>query len=342
MNKEKKHNGAILYLVGFVFLLLLATALIVGALFWVLQAIGIDTETGFFGFVYLLIFSVIIGTLLAAVFGSLITKPFRLLCKATEKIASGDFAVRLDLQGPNEVKQLADSFNKMAIELGSVEVLRSDFVNNVSHEFRTPVASIKGFAKLLKKDTISKENRDEYLDIIIKESDRLAKLSGNILLMSKVEKQEILSEKSSYLLDEQLRQATLMLEPDWSRKEIDIITELPTITYIGNEALLMQVWINLIGNAIKFTECGGTVSISLVQAIDATIVKIVDTGIGMSDETLKHIFDKFYQGDESHSHEGNGLGLALVNRIVEMSNGNLTVESELGKGTTVSVSLPNK
>ncbi len=343
MKKEKKRRSISLQLwfVVIVFLLLIFTAIIVGVLFWLMVTVGLAYDNDLISLlIYLLSASVIIGTLTAFIFGMFVLRPYRKLNDATQEIASGNFKVRIELKGPKEVVQLAENFNTMARELGSIETLRDDFVNNVSHEFKTPVASIKGFAKLLKKDTITKENRDEYLDVIIKESDRLTRLAGNVLLLARLDKQEIDPVKNKYLLDEQLRQAILMLEPEWSRKDIIISTNLVSASYIGNEELLMQVWINLIGNAVKFTAEGGNIEISISKNEDEYLAEISDSGIGMSEETISHIFDKFYQGDKSRSSDGNGLGLALVDRIVKMSNGRLSVTSTLGKGTTVRIVLP--
>ncbi len=330
-----------LWFVIIVFLLLIFTAVAVGIIFLIMVAVGIVYDNDLISLLfYLLCASVIIGTLTASIFGMLVLRPYRKLNDATQEIASGNFDVRIELKGPKEVAQLAENFNIMAKELGSIETLRDDFISNVSHEFKTPVASIKGFAKLLKKDTISKENREEYLDVIIKESDRLAKLTGNVLLLAKLERQEITPAKNEYLLDEQLRQAILILEPEWKRKSIVISTNLENALFYGNEEMLIQVWINLIGNAIKFTPENGTITVSILKDSIGYSIEISDSGIGMNEDTINRMFDKFYQGDKSRSSEGNGLGLALVDRIVKMHEGKLTVTSSLGQGTTVHIVLP--
>ncbi len=340
--KKKKYRNITLYLSIFVFLILLVTSILVGIILTVLHTFGLLVNSNLYAILLLVAFSVIIGTLITLIFSAFIVGPYRKLNEATKEIADGNFNVQVDLKGPYELEQLAENFNLMAKELGSIETMRSDFVSNVSHEFKTPIASIKGFAKLLKKNTLSDESRNEYLDIIIKESDRLTKLTGNILLLSKIERQEIITDHSTFLLDEQLRRAILMTEPNWSVKGLSLVTELPELRYTGSEELLMQVWVNLLGNAIKFSKNGGQISVSLANENNYTIVKISDSGIGMSEEVIKNVFDKFYQGDKSHSMEGNGLGLALVKRIIEMSKGYLTIESEESMGTSVSVYLPVK
>ncbi len=329
-----------LYLVAFVFLLLLVTGVLVMGVFMLLDALGLTPRNLFLLLTYLVTVSAVIGTVLSAILGELVVRPYRKLMAATREIAEGNFNVRVDLRGPFEAEQLAESFNRMAQELSGIETMRGDFVSNVSHEFKTPVASIRGFAKLLKKDTLSPESRSNYLDIIIRESDRLTQLASNVLLLSKLEKQEIVTERGEFLLDEQLRRAILMLAPEWTRKGIEIAADLADFPFRGSEEMLMQVWINVIGNAVKFTEEGGNVTVSLCAEGGYAVVTVADTGVGMDAEVIGHIFDKFYQGDESHSTQGNGLGLALVKRIVEMNGGRLTVESEPGRGTTVYVYLP--
>ncbi|MDR2656772.1 MAG: HAMP domain-containing histidine kinase [Oscillospiraceae bacterium] len=285
--------------------------------------------------------SLSIGTVMSVIATKTMTRPFHELVDATNKIAAGRFDTRIELHGIREAELLADSFNKMAKELGGIETLRSDFIRNVAHEFKTPVASIKGFAKLLRKDNLSPESRNEYIDIIIREAERLAQLSSNVLLLSKLENQEIETDRHSFLLDEQLRRVILMMEPEWRRKRIGVTADLDECEYCGGEELLTQVWINLIGNAIKFTPDGGSVTVTLRSRPEPT-VRIADDGVGMSGETIQHIFEKFYQADPSRSVKGNGLGLPLVKRILEMSDGGITVTSEEGKGTEVVVTLDRR
>ena len=283
--------------------------------------------------------SLMVGTALSAVLIRKLTTPYQKLINAIRGIAAGHFDTRLELSGVREADILADSFNKMARELSGIETLRNDFVRNVAHEFRTPVASITGFAKLLRKDNLTPENRAEYIDIIIRESERLSQLSSNVLMLSKLENQEIQSERRTFLLDEQLRRVILMLEPEWKRKRIDLAADLSACVCCGGEELLTQVWINLINNAIKFTPAAGRIIVTLRQGGGRITVRVTDNGVGMGGDTIQRIFEKFYQGDKSHATKGNGLGLPLVKRILEMIGGTVTIESAPGQGTVAEVIL---
>lgn len=331
-------------LVLHVFMVLLASSIVTGIVYYFLVRLGVVHVWNMRLFplpiIGLLLSSVALATSLTALSRGGPFRPFRKLTEATEEIAGGNFDVRVEVEGPQELQQLAQSFNRMAAELGSIETLRTDFVNNVSHEFKTPVVSIRGFAKLLRRENLSEESRREYLDIIIHESERLSQLSGNVLLLSKLEKQESPGEVTEFPLDEQIRRCILLLEPQWSKKAIDMEINLPRQMYTGNEELLEQVWVNLIGNAIKFTGSQGIVTVSLEKEEQAVVVSISDTGVGMDAETRDHLFDKFYQGDKSHAVEGNGLGLSLVKRIVELSGGDVTVQSAREEGSTFTVRLP--
>lgn len=202
-----------------------------------------------------------------------------------------------------------------------METLRNDFIVNVSHEFKTPIAAIEGYATLMQDQELSPEERADYSRLIIESTRQLSSLSSNILKLSKLENQEIVGGKKEFALDEQLRQALLLLEAQWNDKGINLELTLEPVVYYGNEELLMQVWLNLLSNAIKFTDNGGEVAVSLLSAEDAVTVRIADSGTGMTEEVMKRIFEKFYQGDKSRSAEGNGLGLPLVRRIVELSGG---------------------
>ncbi len=284
--------------------------------------------------------SIIIGTALSVIVSKRILKPINDLVKAMEIVAKGDFSIKVE--EPDRVyalRELTKSFNLMVTELGSIEIFRQNFINNFSHEFKTPIVSIRGFAKQLRKDTITEEQRQEYADIIIAESERLTNMSSNILLLTKFENQQIVSDKKEFYLDEQIRKCILLLEKQWSRKNIELNPELQEILFYSNEEMLSHVWINLLSNAIKFCNEGGRISISCYMQEDDVIVEIADDGIGIDRHTISHIFDKFYQGDTSHVMEGNGLGLSLVKRIVELCKGHISVKSEVGKGTAFRVSL---
>lgn len=289
-----------------------------------------------------LIISTLIATIISGIASKRILRPIRTLSKATEEVAKGNFSVKIGIPKDYEFALLAKNFNKMVHELSSIETLRNDFVSNVSHEIKTPIASIQGFAKLIQDKNLNDDERSEFTDIIISESSRLSKLTSNILKLSKLENQEVITGKAEFALDEQIRCAILIMEPEWSEKGIDLDIDLDKVSIIGNEDLLQQVWLNIIGNAIKFTEKGGTIGIKLMDLQDKIVIKVSDNGVGMNEETQRHIFDKFYQGDKSHLSKGNGLGLSLVKRIIELCDGEIKVRSKLNYGTTFSIGLPKK
>ena len=228
----------------------------------------------------------------------------------------------------------------MAQELGGIEMFRENFINSFSHEFKTPIVSIQGFAKQLKKENLSEEKKQEYIDIIISESKRLTNLSSNILMLSKLENQQIITDKTSFSLDEQIRDCILLLEKQWTAKDISFDIDMQEIQYTTNAEMLSQVWVNIIGNAIKFSPEGSSIRVKLFKEGDVITAETTDRGIGMDQPTISHIFERFYQGDRAHASEGNGLGLPLVKRIVELCNGNIRVESQYGKGTNFIVTLP--
>ncbi|MEL7649157.1 MAG: HAMP domain-containing sensor histidine kinase [Sedimentibacter sp.] len=287
-----------------------------------------------------LLFSVAIGTMVSFITGPVFLKPIRKIIDATNKLARGDFSVRLNITKPPELVELSDSFNQMAEELGGIEVLRSDFVNNFSHEFKTPIVSIKGFAEMLKHDDLTQEERDEYLDIIIDESVRLASLATNVLYMSKIETQSILTERNDFNAGEHLRQCILILEAKFSKKNVEINADIQDFNMRGNKEMLSQVWVNLLDNAIKFSDEGGTVEVVLRQEANEAVALIMDNGCGIDENSKNHIFDKFYQADKSHATSGNGIGLAVAKKIVDLHGGTITFESEPDRGTVFCVRLP--
>lgn len=293
----------------------------------------------------------ILLALISIVFGSLISmfalhrvlNPITELSRAMQKVAKGDYTVRLGTPVPNlkdEMYDLSSNFNQMVQELNSTQTLHSDFISNVSHEFKTPLAAISGYATLLQDDTLSEEERNEYINIIIQSTKELTRMTGNVLSLSRLENQSIISEKVSFRVDEQIRQCILRMEPLWSVRDISICPELERITWNGNMELTAHIWNNLLDNAVKFTPDGGEINITAQTEGSWLVVIFRDSGPGMTPEIQKHIFDKFYQGDTSHKNKGNGLGLALVHKIVTLYGGSIQVESTPGLGSTFKILLP--
>ena len=274
----------------------------------------------------------------------MVDRPTKRIISAGERITGGDFSVRIESFGDNmayeNFNSIAECFNKMAEELGSVETLRTDFIANVSHELKTPLAVMQNYGTMLGSPDLPDEKRIEYAKGITDNSRRLASLITNILKLNKLENQQIFPVSERFDLSEQLCQSLLQFEEIWEQKGIEIETDIEDSVYINSDSeLLGLVWNNLFSNAFKFTESGGTVSVQLTADNDFATVKISDTGCGISAETGAHIFEKFYQGDTSHTMQGNGLGLALVKRVVDIMNGEIAVESKVGMGSTFTVKL---
>ena len=287
--------------------------------------------------------SLLLGSVIALYVGRLIVRPVQNISVAFDKLSAGDFDVKVpENERLREIREIAQHFNAMTYDLSHVETLRSDFVANVSHEFKTPIAAIEGYATLLQTPNLSPENHAHYVERILENSRRLTNLSGNILMLSKLENQEIIPGKTEFRLDEQLLKCILLLESKWTEKEIEWDIELYRQTYYGSEELLEQVWLNILDNAIKHSPQGGSISVALTDTGTELFVRIADRGDGMTEEIQKHIFEKFYQGDSSHKAEGNGLGLALVKRIIELSKGQIYVRSSPGSGAEFQITLPKE
>jgi signal transduction histidine kinase len=338
-------------LVLFVFVVLFAAAGFSAGVVLVLQLAGVVDFSGvgrdepqgarLAGPVLFIGLCVFLGTTTAAFFSRRALRPIRRVIEAMRRVAGGDFQVRVDLKGVDELEELSDSFNKMTQELASIETLRSDFVNDFSHEFKTPINSLRGFAQLLREGEVPPAVRDEYLDIIITESDRLARLSTNILALSKYESIGILTDRATFRLDEQIRRVVLLAEPNWAARQVSFDIEMDDVPFRGNEELCEQVWVNLIDNAVKFSPHGAEIRVRCWRQPDGVRVVVADGGIGMSGPTQDRIFDKFYQADPSRASAGSGLGLAIVKRIVDLHQGTIEVASQPGQGTTVTVGLPD-
>ncbi len=284
---------------------------------------------------------VVVSTVLILVLANKVVYPVLELTEATQKVARGDFDVQIDTRRNDEIGHLTSNFNHMVRELRTIEYLRRDFISNVSHELKTPLAAIRGYARLLEDDGISREERREYAAVIGEEASRLANMATTMLSLSRLESQEVVSDVSTFSLDEQIRQTILLLESQWARKRITFNIELVAVGVTGNEDLLQQVWVNLIGNAIKFSPEEGTIDVTLQRNGERIEVTVRDRGIGIDGEDLPRVFEKFFQVDRTRAGEGSGLGLSLVKRIVGLFQGEVSVESELGKGSAFTVKLPD-
>jgi two-component system phosphate regulon sensor histidine kinase PhoR len=261
---------------------------------------------------------------------------------ALNKISRGDFDISIAIYDHDPFSEVAESVNKMARELSSMESQRQDFISNVSHEIQSPLTSISGFAALLKSDSLTKQLREHYIEVIETESKRLSKLSDNLLKLSALESENVPLLHSDFRLDKQIEHAILILEPQWLKKSIDIDAKFEKISINADEGLLGQVWINLIHNAVKFTPENGLIGIKLFQNDNQILCHITDNGVGISKEDQIHIFERFFKVDKSRDRSlgGSGLGLSLCKKIIELHGGQIALESELGKGTKFIVALP--
>ncbi len=288
---------------------------------------------------------VIVGVILALISSIFISnrffKPIKRLIDAMQKVSDGNFDIRLDTKSSaKEFREVLAGFNMMAQELKSTEIVQSDFVSNVSHEFKTPINAIEGYATLLQNNDRADEAENEYIDKILFNTKRLSSLVSNVLLLSKIENQTLGLHKVTFGIGEQVREEILALESAWSAKSIDFDVDIDDIDYEGYETLMHHIWSNLISNAVKFSPKNGEIRINLKRNDGKLIFTVEDNGPGISDEAKKHIFDKFYQADTSHKVDGNGLGLALVKRILDVCEGSISAENREEGGCRFTVTLP--
>lgn len=325
-----------LYYTVIVFYILFVTMVLVGGFCLLLVSAGVVVNLNYLPIIIVCVISILVGTLLSAYISRRIFEPMLRLSEASQQVARGDFSVRVDTDTQiNEIRETCENFNAMVENLSRIETLSNDFVANVSHEFKTPITAIEGYAMLLQDPSLSEEERDDCVERILKNTGRLSDLVGHILTLSKIENRSGALERRAFRLDEQIRRAIVELEPKWSAKNCGLAVELPVILYDGNEGLLAQVWTNLLDNAIKFSPAGGVISVSAREEEGRVLVSVGDQGPGVAEENLAHIFDKFYQADTSHKAEGNGLGLALVREIAQVHGGNVSVENKDGAVFTV-------
>ena len=346
--KQRNHRFSLTLMLSLVvFFVLLIASLFALLIVTILSKTGVINQLGdtfdVKDIVWLMVLiSIVIGTGITLLAGKFPLIPINEMVNKLNALASGNFKTRLHfgklLSKNPTFTELSESFNTLAEELENTEMLRSDFINNISHEFKTPIVSISGLAKLLRKGNLTEEQRLQSLAAIEEESIRLSRMATNVLNLTKVENQTILTDVTTYNLSEQIRSSVLLLENAWVKKNIDLQLDFDEINVEANEELMKQVFINLIDNAIKFTDYGGTVAIKISDKDDRCVVCVSNTGNEIPPENQKRIFNKFYQADESHSTEGNGIGLAIVKRIVDLHRGEVSVESKNGM-TTFSISL---
>lgn len=318
---------------------ILGTLLVAGALSWLSKMI-LNRVIEIPDIIWLMIFSIIIGITVSIVINIILLRPVVQLSKAMKQVAARDFSVRLKADSQiREIRDSYQSFNMMVQELGATETLQTDFVANVSHEFKTPINAIEGYATLLQ-GNVDVMQQQGYVERILLNTRRLSTLVGNILLLSKVSNHAIPIARSVYRVDEQIRQAIVLLEPKWTEKNIDFDVDMDEITWNGPENLMHHVWSNLIGNAIKFGPANGLVKIVLKQQAEGYVFSVEDQGDGIPDDAKLRVFNKFYQLDSSHKQEGNGLGLALAKQIVDSCNGDILVENGTDRGCKFLVHLP--
>ncbi len=334
---------------GLIFAVAVAVVIVLSALLSLPRYLGIfDIDNSYSRTVAVLILAltcIILGAIISYLASRVPIKFINTIVDAVNRLASGDYSARISLgemgiDNPS-IHDFAESFNRMASELDGTEMLRSDFVNNFSHEFKTPISSIAGFAKLLKKGNLTEEQRKEYLDIIEEESLRLSEMSTNVLSLTKLENQTILSNVARYNLSEQIRNCVLLLENKWMKKNLEIDIDFDEFYIEANSEILKEVWINLLDNAVKYSDEGGMITVGVRKEGQNLRVDISNTGFVIPPEKIETIYNKFYQADESHSAMGTGVGLAIVKKAVSLHNGEVSVTSADGK-TSFSVVLPEK
>ncbi|MBQ9756554.1 MAG: HAMP domain-containing histidine kinase [Clostridia bacterium] len=338
-----RNRYTLAFILGVATILILCVMIVVILEYFIIQSKLVEQhEVKDSGLMWIILFglaSVIVGMGLSALLGRFILTPVNMLIEGMERLSNGDFTTRIDIDKRQGLKPLAKSFNTLASELQNTEILRSDFVNNFSHELKTPLVSVNGLISLLKNENLSPDKRKQYLEIIEEETNRLAELTTNLLNLSKIEKQEILTDKTNFNVSEQIRTCVLLLEKKWEKKDIGFSLDIPEIFINGNEDLMKQVWINVIDNAIKFADLKSEITFDLQEKEQTVEIAVSNQGKLLDESEYGKIFNKFYQIGKQGSREGNGIGLSIVKRIVELHSGKINVISKDGL-TTFTVSLP--
>lgn len=345
MSRPKNASSLALRITLIVFGCLLVSSLFVIISTLLIFKLGVRIPTANFTIYVLFAFivSLIVGTILAAFVSKKSMKGFDVVRKALNEVAEGNFDVIIpEIENRKYLNEIIRDFNATVQQLKSSEAMHSEFITNFSHELKTPITSINGFAELLMNEDLSEEERKEYAQIIYNESNRLLKLAKNTLLLSKLDGQTLVSEKSIFAFDEMVTNCLILLEKEFANKNVELITNLDKITYYWDSTLLSQVVINLVSNAIKYSKEGGKIEVELHERTGYVFLSVKDNGIGMDEQTKEKVFDRYFQGDSSHKTEGNGLGLAIVKRIVDLCGGKIDVGSTLGEGTFFMVTLPER
>lgn len=345
MNIRKRKVSMIKMFIIVSTVVIIASLLIVGFTYQFLWEFGIlafDANNPIAGIIPLLALSTVASILFSFIIGVTILRPMRAFQQAFSVVSEGDLDYRLNIKtNVLEVEQMRNGFNNMVSDLSLIETLSSDFIANVSHEFKTPLSSIEAYAVLLQNEDVNLEQRIEYLNSMRKSAHDLSILTDNILKLSRLDHNVYETVKKEYRLDEQIRHVILLNEKSWIDKNIDFDLHLDSIVFNGNQNMTAQIWQNLIDNAIKFSHKNGMVKISLSEQSNVVTFVIEDYGIGIVLADLNRIFDKFFQGDTSRKSSGNGLGLSLVKRIVDLHDGQLSIDSKEKEKTTVTVTLLN-
>ena len=298
--------------------------------------IYLDNDLGWFVILIWIVLSITIGLLVSFCFAKIIMKPVKKIIEGMTQLADGLYDTTIDLGSKSALKELSECFNKLASELQKNEMLSIDFVNNFSHELKTPLVSINGLISLMKQPNFPEEKKMEYLNIIEEESTRLASLTTNILNLSKLESQKIVTNKEKFNLSEQIRNCVLMFEKQWEKKKLTLILDFEEYYIVGNEGLLKEVWVNLIENAMKFSYDNSNLEVDIEEKDNDLIIRILNEADNIKEEDINKIFTKFYQIDKNKYNSGNGIGLSLVKKIVELHNGSVSINS---KDNIITVSI---
>lgn len=342
IGKVKNRTSMVAYLTLFILGVISITAVVIYLIYYLLLRFGVIVELNLYwaGFI-LLLFCIVVSTSLVRGFGNrILFGSLRQIIDASKAVAAGDFTQRLEPTKEKETAEICESFNEMVDRLGRNEMLARDFISNVSHQFRNPLASISGYAQLLESGDISESERREYAGIIREKSMSLSELVNDILELSKIERGGEFG-KEKFQADEQLYKCLLGFDTAFKEKDIDLQLDVHPTVCLGNVDLIAEVFNNLIENAVKFSNHGGSINVKLAPDDTAMVFSVSDNGVGMSDETIERLFERFYRGKEASATVGSGLGLSIVNNIVNLHNGSITVESKLGWGSRFTVTIPN-